>query len=254
MNSTMPSVIIARNAADAAEKSARIAAEALTAGEVLGLATGATMLPLYHELARLMAGIHLPHNGVVGIALDEYVGIAPETPQSFAHYVKKHVMEPLGLTPERIVIPDAMAPDRAAAAQRHENAIRNAGGIGLQLLGIGANGHIAFNEPGASFDTRTRDVELAMETRAAQAPQFGNIARTPLRGITAGIGTILLAQRLLLLATGPAKASALAAALEGDISPACPASALRLHPAATIICDPAAAARLTETSRPDRKA
>lgn len=247
-----PRVIVCRDAASAAALAAERVAFELREGRVLGLATGATMVPLYAALSERLADSQLRQDGVVSIALDEYVGLSPRHTASFSAYLDQHVTIPLGLGPGQVIVPDGVDPDRAAAAARHEAAIASAGGIDLQLLGLGANGHIGFNEPGSALDSRTRDVTLAENTRLAQVEAFGTLADVPASAITAGIATILDARHLLMLVTGQAKAAALSAALDGAIGPHCPASALRLHPDATVICDPGAASRLRERSAIER--
>ncbi len=244
MRTFEPRLLLCPDAASAAVEAADRVAAALREERVIGLATGATMAPLYRRLRHQLAGHPLPPRGVIGIALDEYVGLRPEHPESFRAYLDGAFVRPLGLTGEQIVVPDGMAGDRLAAARRHEAAITAAGGIELQLLGIGANGHIGFNEPGSPLDSCTRDVSLTAQTRAAQIASFGSADAVPTRAITAGIGTILGARRLLMLVTGEAKAAALSAALAGPVNPSCPASALRLHPEVTVICDPAATSQL----------
>jgi glucosamine-6-phosphate deaminase len=153
------------------------------------------------------------------------------------------------MAPGKAKIPDGMASDVAAEAARYEALIAATGGIDLLLLGIGTNGHIAFNEPGSDFASRTREIRLDEATRIAEARNFPDPALTPERAITIGIATILEARSILLIATGPAKAAALAAAIEGPIGPACPASALRLHGNVRIICDEAAAAALANGNK-----
>ena len=244
MRTFAPTLVLSHDTASAAAEAADRVAAALVEGRVLGLATGATMAPLYRTLRDRLAGRRLPAKGIIGIALDEYVGLPPTYPESFRAYLDRAFAGPFGLGRGQVIVPDGMADDRLAAASRHEAAIAAAGGIDLQLLGIGANGHIGFNEPGSPLDSRTRDVDLSAETRAAQIAAFGTIGAVPTRAITVGIGTILDARRLLMLVTGEAKAAALAAALTGPIDPVCPASSLRLHPDATVICDPAAASKL----------
>lgn len=243
-----PRLILCRDALAAAEQTAVHVAAALRGHQVLGLATGATMLPLYEALHEQLKDARLAGRGVVGIALDEYVGLAAGHRASFAAYLDRAFMMPLRLDNGQVVIPDGIAADRAGAAARHEAAIAAVGGIDLQLLGIGANGHIGFNEPGSALDSVTRDVTLAPDTRLAQAQAFGSLANVPYQAITAGIATILAARELLMLVTGEAKAVALTAALEGAIGPHCPASALRLHPNAVVICDVAAASLLQDRS------
>lgn len=227
---------------------ARFAADRLAAlvgkkpDAVLGLATGSSPTGLYAELARRVAAGALDLSRVRGFALDEYVGIPREHPQSYAAVLDRSVGRPLGLA--SVCVPDGGRADLAAAAEDYERAIAAAGGIDLQLLGIGANGHIGFNEPTSSFASRTRIKTLAPRTRADNARFFASPSEVPTHCITQGLGTILEARSLLLVAQGAAKAEAVAAAVEGPLAAICPASALQLHRQATVVVDEAAAARL----------
>jgi len=158
--------------------------------------------------------------------------------------MQEHLFGHVDMEAGRARIPDGMAGDIAAEAARYEALIAAAGGIDLLLLGIGANGHVGFNEPGSDFESRTREIRLDEATRLANARNFPYPASVPERAITMGIATILEARSILLIATGPEKAAAVAAAIDGPIAPACPASALRLHDNVHILCDEAAAAAL----------
>jgi glucosamine-6-phosphate deaminase len=207
---------------------------------VLGVATGRTMEPLYARLAR-SASKGVDWSGVELFALDEYVGLAPGQPGSFRSYLEQRLSGPLRIARERLHVPDGTSIDPAAEACRYEARIRAAGGIGLQLLGLGRNGHIAFNEPGSQLDSRTRVVRLVRSTREDGRAALPQGMEPPRAGITMGIGTILEARRLLLLATGTAKEPAARATCFGPVSADCPASALQLHPDATLLLDRAAA-------------
>lgn len=211
----------------------------------LGLATGATMKPVYARLVAASRAGDVSFKAVKSFNLDEYVGVAPQSPGSFHAYMQQHLFGHVGIDAGQAKIPDGMDGDIAAEAARYEAEIAASGGIDLLLLGIGTNGHIAFNEPGSDFASRTREIRLDEATRIAEARNFPDPASIPERAITIGIATILEARSILLIATGPAKAAALAAAIEGPVGPACPASALRLHDNVHIICDEAAAASLT---------
>ncbi|MBF4993208.1 glucosamine-6-phosphate deaminase [Arthrobacter gandavensis] len=207
---------------------------------VLGIATGSSPLPLYAQLAG-RAG-ELPR--LRCFALDEYLGLPADHPQSYHAVVRREVIEPLGLDPADVKVPDgaAPAPERAAAA--YEAAIRAAGGIDVQILGIGNNGHLAFNEPGSALDSRTRVVELTPSTREANARFFASPEDVPTHALTQGLGTIREARSLVLLASGPAKAEAIAAALTGPVTPDIPASVLQLHPDVTVLLAGGAETRL----------
>ena len=214
---------------------------------VLGLATGSSPLAIYAELAAQVRAGQLEASRVRGFALDEYVGIPPGHPQSYASVIKREVVEPLGLDPAGVRVPDGRATDIEAACAEYEAAIRDAGGIDLQILGIGANGHIGFNEPTSSFASRTRIKTLAPQTRADNARFFDDPDQVPTHCLTQGLGTIMAARELLLVAQGERKAGAIAAAVEGPVSSMCPGSILQFHQHATVIIDDAAATQLTLT-------
>jgi len=211
---------------------------------VLGLATGETMEPVYALLRTRIATRQLNLLQVTTFNLDEYVGLPKGHPESYRATMQRLLFDSAGLPEKQIHLPDGDAPDLVAAAANYEAAIRAAGGIDLQLLGIGENGHIGFNEPTSSLGSRTRVKTLTQSTRKANARFFSNNGEAPLFAITMGIATVLDARCCILLATGPKKAAAIAAAIEGPVSAVCPASALQLHPAATIILDPEAATEL----------
>jgi glucosamine-6-phosphate deaminase len=212
---------------------------------VLGVATGSSPVGVYAELARRVADGRLDLSGVTAFALDEYVGLPAGHPQAYAAVVARDVTGPLRLDPARVHVPDGAAADLEAAAEDYERALADAGGVDVQLLGIGGNGHIGFNEPTSSFGSRTRMKTLTARTRADNARFFASPDEVPLHCLTQGLGTILGARRLLLVAQGEAKAEAVAAAVEGPLTSMCPGSALQLHPRATVVVDEAAAARLT---------
>lgn len=214
---------------------------------VLGLATGSSPLAIYAELAAQVRAGDLDVSQVQAFALDEYVGIAPGHPQSYASVIYREVVEPLGLQRAGVRVPDGRADDIAAACDAYEAAIRDAGGVDLQILGIGANGHIGFNEPTSSFASRTRIKTLAPQTRADNARFFDDVDEVPTHCLTQGLGTIMAARELLLVAQGESKAAAIAGAVEGPVSSMCPGSILQFHQHATVIIDDAAAAQLTMT-------
>jgi glucosamine-6-phosphate deaminase len=220
----------------------------------LGLATGATMTPLYARLVTATRAGLISFRAASSFNLDEYVGVAPQSPGSFRAYMQEHLFRHVDMPAERARIPDGMAADVAAEAARYEAQIAAAGGIDLLLLGIGTNGHIGFNEPGSDFASRTREIRLDEATRTANAGSFPDRASVPRRAITMGVATILDAKRILLVATGPEKAAAVAAAIEGPVGTACPASALRLHGNVDVLCDePAAAALVNRPYTNDRR-
>ncbi len=212
---------------------------------VLGLATGGTMMPVYAELVRLHQAGTLSLAAVTSFNLDEYVGLSPDDPGSYHRVMAEALVSRTDLRAEAVHLPRGDAPAPEAEARAYEARVAAVGGIDLQLLGLGANGHIGFNEPGSPHASRTRVVELDEATRAANRRYFADGADVPRQAITMGIGTILEARACLLVATGPAKARAVAAMLEGRIGPPCPASALRTHPRVTVLLDRAAAAELS---------
>ncbi|WP_336631023.1 MULTISPECIES: glucosamine-6-phosphate deaminase [unclassified Microbacterium] len=209
---------------------------------VLGLATGSTPLPVYEALRSRVGGLDLSR--VRGFALDEYVGIDPTHPESYRSVITREVVEPLGLDPALIHTPNGAVDTIAHAGEDYERAISEAGGIDLQILGIGTSGHIGFNEPGSSFASRTRVKTLIEQTRADNARFFDSIDDVPMHCITQGLGTILGAKHLFLLAFGEGKAAAVAGAVEGPLTSSLPGSAIQLHPHVTVVVDEAAASVL----------
>ncbi|TDL79328.1 glucosamine-6-phosphate deaminase [Palleronia sediminis] len=226
-------------AADIVARTVRDAPDA-----VLGLATGGTMLPLYETLAQRHAAGDVSFARTVSFNLDEYIGLPPEHPCSYHSYMREAFFDRVDIDPSRTHLPRGDAPDPQAAARDYEAAIERAGGIDLQLLGIGRNGHIGFNEPTASLGSRTRIKTLTDSTRQANRRYFDSFDETPRYAITMGVATILASRACLLLATGAAKADAVARMVEGPLSAACPASALQLHAKATVVLDREAAGAL----------
>lgn len=212
---------------------------------VIGLATGSSPQGIYTDLKRRVDAGEISFADARGFALDEYVGIPLDHPESYASVIARDVVEPLGFDPSRVRVPDGRAGDLEFAAKEYDAAIRAAGGIDVQILGIGPNGHIGFNEPTSSFASRTRIKTLAPATREANARFFDSIDQVPTHCMTQGLGTILDAGRLVLVAQGENKAAAIAGAVEGPLSSFVPGSALQLHEHATVIVDEAAASQLT---------
>jgi glucosamine-6-phosphate deaminase len=209
---------------------------------VIGVATGGSPLPVYAALA----GHRLDMSRVRCFALDEYVGLPAAHPQSYAEVVRREVTERLHLDPARVFVPDGSAANPEEAAEDYDRAIAQAGGIDIQILGVGHNGHLAFNEPGSALDSRTRVEALTERTRHANSRYFENPNDVPGRCITQGLGTIMEARQLLLVVSGADKADILREALTGPVSPECPASLLQLHDHVTVVADEAAAARLAD--------
>ncbi len=211
---------------------------------VLGVATGSSPLSLYDHLAASVAAGELDLSAASAFALDEYVGLPAGHPESYASVIARTVTEPLRLDPARVHLPDGNATDVAAACASYEQAIADAGGVDVQILGVGANGHIGFNEPGSSLSSRTRIKTLAVRTREDNARFFDSIEQVPTHCLTQGLGTIMAAREVVLVAQGAAKADAIAAVVEGPVTASCPGSVLQFHQKATIIVDEAASAGL----------
>ena len=212
---------------------------------VIGLATGSTPLGTYRELIRMHREDGLDFSKVTTFNLDEYVGLPAGHPQSYQTFMAEHFFLHVNADAQRTHIPNGMARDIPAECARYEAAIFAAGGIDLQLLGIGTDGHIGFNEPSSSLASRTRIKTLTERTRADNARFFGgDLAQVPLHCITMGVGTIMASREVLMLAFGANKADAVAAAAEGPITAMNPASVLQMHAVAKCIADEAAAAKL----------
>jgi glucosamine-6-phosphate deaminase len=236
--------IIIQPASDAAaDMASRIFAKLIISKPhaVLGLATGSTPLPLYRKLIAL----GLDWSSLTSFNLDEYIGVGAEHPQSYHAFMHEHLFRHVNIRPENIHIPDGMATNPEAHCLAYEKKICASGGIDLQLLGIGTDGHIGFNEPTSSLASRTRIKTLTARTRQDNARFFGSEEDVPFHVITMGIGTILETRKVVLLATGKNKARAVAVAVEGPVTSMNPASALQLHPSAVICLDEEAASELS---------
>ncbi|WP_104109448.1 MULTISPECIES: glucosamine-6-phosphate deaminase [unclassified Arthrobacter] len=210
---------------------------------VIGLATGSSPLPIYDELAR-RHDEGLSFEGVSGFALDEYVGLPVGHYESYREVIRREFTNRVDVTAENVHGPDGASDDIAGACLAYEAAIVAAGGIDLQILGVGTNGHIGFNEPGSSLASRTRIKTLAEQTRQDNARFFDNIDQVPHHVVTQGLGTIMDARHVVLVAFGAGKAEAVRDFVEGPVTASCPASVLQFHPRATIIIDEAAASKL----------
>jgi glucosamine-6-phosphate deaminase len=202
----------------------------------LGLPTGETPLGMYEELVRRHKEGILDFSQVRTFNLDEYAGLPPDHPNSYHSYMRSHLFDHVNIKPENIHIPNGAAADLQQECELYEKSIQDAGGIDLLVAGIGANGHIAFNEPGSALDSRTRVVDLATETMANAKRQFGNDPVPP-RALTMGVATLLEARRILLIASGSSKAQAVGRAMHGPVSESAPASALQLHKNVLVILD-----------------
>ncbi|HET8902460.1 MAG TPA: glucosamine-6-phosphate deaminase [Saccharospirillum sp.] len=215
---------------------------------VLGLATGSTPIALYNALiARVQRG-ELSFAKARTFNLDEYLGLAGTHPQSYRYFMNEHLFQHLDIDLANTAIPDGATEEPLAACDAYEAAIKAAGGIDLQLLGIGRNGHIGFNEPSSSLASRTRVKTLTPDTVKANQRFFDDGEFQPHLSITMGIGTIMEARQILLLATGESKAAAVRATVEGPLAARCPASILQMHPKATLVLDRAAASQLEDVA------
>jgi glucosamine-6-phosphate deaminase len=212
---------------------------------VLGLATGSSPLRVYDELARRVAAGRVSFARARGFTLDEYVGLAPDDPRSYRAVIREELVSRVDFPPDAVLGPDGGADDLAAACAAFEHAIHAAGGIDLQLLGVGTSGHIAFNEPASSLASRTRVKTLTAQTRRDNARFFdGDVDAVPRRCLTQGLGTILESRQAIVIATGARKAPAVREMVEGAVSARWPCTALQLHPNALVVLDEAAAAGL----------
>ncbi len=239
-------VIVAKNAAEVGKRAAGIIAATVNREPscVLGLATGGTPLDAYRELIRRHKEEGLDFSRVTTFNLDEYVGLPPTHPQSYRYFMQTNLFDHLNIVPANTHVPDGRSLNFETHCRQYEHRIADAGGIDLQLLGVGSDGHIAFNEPGSSLGSRTRLKTLTRETVEANARFFGSIDKVPRLAITMGVGTILETKRCLLLAVGEHKAAAVQATVEGPVSAQVTASALQLHQEVIVILDEAAARRL----------
>lgn len=235
-------IIIQPTAAAATRIAARLLAKQLKEKPdlVLGLATGSTPLLLYRELVALK----LDWRKVKTFNLDEYIGISPQHPQSYHSFMWENLFRHVNIAAKNVHIPDGMAKDIPASCELYEKRIREAGGIDLQVLGIGTDGHIGFNEPSSSLVSRTRIKTLTEQTVKDNAHYFGREDHVPRHVITMGIGTILEARENVMLAFGGKKAAVVAAAVEGPITAINPASALQMHAKTKVFLDAAAATKL----------
>lgn len=240
-------IIIKENGQVASEAAAHVVARLVREkpNAVLGLATGSTPLMLYKEMIRLHKEEGLDFSQVTTFNLDEYIGLPPEHEQSYRRFMNENLFEHMNIKMENTHVPDGLAADVPASCAAYEQAILDAGGIDLQVLGIGSDGHVGFNEPTSSFASRTRIKTLTQQTVADNARFFdGDESKVPHHCITMGIGTIMEARMNILLAFGANKADAIAATVEGPIAAMMPASILQNHPNAKVFIDEPAASTL----------
>jgi len=240
-------IIIKENGQVASEAAARIVVRLVKEkpNAVIGLATGSTPLMLYREMIRLHKEEGLDFSQVTTFNLDEYIGLPPEHEQSYRRFMNENLFKHINIKMENTHVPDGMAEDVPASCAAYEQAIIDAGGIDLQVLGIGSDGHVGFNEPTSSFASRTRIKTLTRETVADNARFFDDDeSMVPHHCVTMGIGTIMDARMNIMLAFGERKADAIADTVEGPIASIMPASILQYHPAAKLFIDEAAASKL----------
>ncbi|MGO1257605.1 MAG: glucosamine-6-phosphate deaminase [Brachybacterium sp.] len=227
-----------------ADTFARTLQEASASGAVLGLATGSSPVPAYTELIRRHREEGLSFAGSRAFLLDEYVGLPAGHEQSYHRFIRENFTDHIDIDDAAVVSPNGAAADPIAEAVSYDHQIAEAGGVDLQILGIGSNGHIAFNEPGSSLNSRTRVVGLTRSTITDNSRYFDRPADVPVRALSQGLGTILEARRIVLIATGAGKAAAIAQLVEGAISSRWPATVLQLHPDVVVVVDEAAGAQL----------
>ncbi|MRX71905.1 glucosamine-6-phosphate deaminase [Bacillus lacus] len=206
----------------------------------MGFATGGTPVGTYRELISDHSTKKTSYKNVTAFNLDEYLGLSGDHPNSYCHFMKEHLFQHIDIHSTSTFIPNGLAENPLEECRRYEELIEEKGGIDLQLLGIGFNGHIGFNEPYTSFSSRTHIVDLALSTRKANARYFNSIDDVPSQAVTMGIGTIMESREILLLISGAGKQAALSRLLDGDVNEEFPASALLSHSAVTIVADAAA--------------
>ena len=211
---------------------------------VLGLATGSTPIPLYQALIKLYRAKKLDFSTTISFNLDEYVGLKPTHDQSYRYFMNQQLFDHININKKNTFVPDGMAKDIDAHCAKYEAMIKSVGGIDYQVLGIGSNGHIGFNEPGSSIGSLTRMVNLTANTIKDNSRFFKRMQDVPTKAISMGIGTVLRCRKIVLLASGANKVDCIAKAVEGPITATVPASALQLHPGVTFVITEDAAAGL----------
>lgn len=211
---------------------------------VLGLATGSTPIPLYRELVKREKEGKIDFTRVRSANLDEYKGLAPTHPQSYRYFMQDNLFDHISIKPENTIVPDGLAEDVEVMCAEYERKIEDMGGVDIQLLGLGHDGHIGFNEPCDYFPKMTHEVELTAMTREANTRFFNSIDEVPTAAFTMGIGTVMAAKKVLMVVTGADKADILEKVFFGPVTPEVPGSILQMHPDVTLICDEAAAAKL----------
>ena len=239
-------ITVTRSYEEMSERAAMLVAAHIIVkpGAVLGLPTGSTPLGMYRALIRMRRETNLDFSRVTTFNLDEYTGLRPGDPQSYNHFMRANFTDHVNLRRDRVFIPNGMAKDLQAECRRYEQLIDRRGPIDLFVLGIGHNGHIGFNEPSRALQAETHVETLTDRTRRANARFFGSVAKVPRRAVTMGMGTIMKARKIILLAGSKEKAEAIKSAVGGPVTPAVPASVLQLHPDCIMVIDASAASRL----------
>ncbi len=240
-------VIIVKGPKEMGKKAADLIAEEMEkkTSFILGLATGSTPLPLYKEFIKRNKAGEMDFSTVTTFNLDEYAGLDPAHNQSYRYFMNENLFDHINILEKNTHVPNGIAEDIDASCQEYEKMIDEIGGIDYQVLGIGGNGHIGFNEPGSSLGSLTRIKTLTAETMSDNARFFEKKEDVPTQAITMGIGTIMKAKKMVLLASGANKADAVKAALEGPVTSICPASALQLHRFVTYVITEDCATKLT---------
>ncbi len=218
----------------------------LKPNSVLGLATGSTPVGMYKQLVIWYEKGDLDFAAVKTVNLDEYVGLEPTHEQSYHHYMQENLFDHVNINPANTNVPDGLAADPKAECAWYNQVIRQLGGIDLQVLGMGHNGHIGFNEPGNAFELETHVVDLSERTIEANARFFASADEVPRQAMTMGIKSIMMAKKILLMVSGEDKAEAVKLAFTGPVTPQMPASILQLHPYVTLVGDKAALSKLVE--------
>ena len=235
----------AKDYQDMSLKAANIVSAQVTLkpASVLGLATGSTPQAMYHQLGQRCQNGDLDFSQIRTINLDEYKGLAPDNTQSYRYYMQENLFSRINIQPENTHLPDGLAKDETAECTRYNAMLTDLGGIDLQVLGIGANGHIGFNEPGDAFQKETHCVALTESTIQANSRFFATVDEVPKFAYTMGIQSIMQARKILIMVSGAEKADALYEALHGPITPAVPASVLQLHSDVIVVADEGALSR-----------
>lgn len=204
---------------------------------VIGLATGSTPIPLYRELILRERAGRIDFSRVRSVNLDEYKGLAPDHPQSYRRFMQEKLFDHINIKPENTIVPDGLAEDIPTMCEQYEHKLEDWGGIDIQLLGLGHDGHIGFNEPCDHFPAATHEVRLTEMTREANKRFFASVNDVPASAITMGVGTIMAAKKIVMLVTGKDKADILFRTFWGPVTPQLPGSILQFHPNVTVICD-----------------